>query len=151
ELMVQLWYPAARTAGLSRAPYISALAGRHLEATTAQVLHTTVPPGSFHALRTHSFQGAPVARPPRHAGWPVIVFSPGDGMARSALTDIAEDLAGHGFVVAGIDHTHDAGEVEFPGGRLETGVPIPPDHADEETLVRTADARFVLDRLARLD
>ena len=150
ELMVQLWYPAARTAGLPRAPYIPALSGRLLDAQTAQALATPVPAGTFHALRTHSFEGAPVARPAA-GGLPVILFSPGDGMDRSSLTGLAEDLAAHGFLVAGIDHTHDAGQVEFPGGRVEVAQPIPPESADQETLVRTADARFTLDRLSRLN
>jgi predicted dienelactone hydrolase len=150
ELMVQLWYPATRTAGFSRAPYIPARSGRLLDAQTAQALATPVPAGTFHALRTHSFEGAPVARPAA-GGLPVILFSPGDGMDRSSLTGLAEDLAGHGFLVAGIDHTHDAGQVEFPGGRVEVAQPIPPESADQETLVRTADARFTLDRLTRLD
>ncbi|MBB4943411.1 dienelactone hydrolase [Streptosporangium album] len=68
-----------------------------------------------------------------------------------SLTSLAEDLASHGFVVAGIDHTHDSGQVEFPGGRVEVAQSIPPDSADQETLVRTADARFVLDQIARLN
>jgi predicted dienelactone hydrolase len=150
ELMVQLWYPAARTAGFPRAPYIPALSGRLLDAQTAQALATPVPAGTFHALRTHAFEGAPVARPAA-GGLPVILFSPGDGMDRSSLTGLAEDLAAHGFLVAGIDHTHDAGQVEFPGGRVEVAQPIPPESADQETLVRAADARFTLDRLSRLN
>jgi predicted dienelactone hydrolase len=150
ELMVQLWYPAARTAGFARARYIPALAGQSLDAQTAQALNTPVPAGTFHALRTHAFEGAPVGHASK-AGWPVILFSPGDGMDRSSLTSVAEDLASHGFLVAGIDATHDSGQVEFPGGRVEVAQPIPPSSADQETLVRTADARFVLDQLTRLN
>lgn len=150
ELMVQLWYPAAHTAGLPRAPYMPARSGRLLDAQTTQALSTPVPAGTFHALRTHSYQGAPVARP-AGAGWPVVLFSPGDGMDRSSLTGLAEDLAGHGFLVAGIDDTHDSGQVEFPGGRVEVAQNLPPGSAYEETLVRTADARFVLDQLTRLN
>ncbi|MFB9837344.1 alpha/beta hydrolase family protein [Actinoallomurus acaciae] len=150
ELMVQLWYPAARSAGFPRARYIPALAGRLLDAQTAQALATSVPTGTFHGLRTHSYQDAPVARSAK-AGRPVILLSPGDGMDRSSLTSVAEDLASHGFLVAGIDHTHDSGQVEFPGGRVEVAQNIPPGSADEETLVRTADVRFVLDQLTRLN
>lgn len=150
ELMAQLWYPAAHTEGLHRARYIPALAGRSLDAQTSQALATPVPAGTFHALRTHSYQGAPVARPSR-SGWPVVLFSPGDGMDRSSLTGLAEDLASHGFVVVGIDDTHNSGQVEFPGGRVEVAQPIPPESADQDTLVRAADARFTLDQLTRLN
>ncbi|GAA3522946.1 hypothetical protein FHR32_007807 [Streptosporangium album] len=47
ELMVQLWYPAAHTAGFPRARYIPALAGRLLDAQTAQALGTSVPAGTL--------------------------------------------------------------------------------------------------------
>lgn len=150
ELMVQLWYPAAHTAGHPRARYMPALSGQLLDAQTAQQLTVPVPDGTFHALRTHSYQGAPIARPSED-GWPVILFSPGDGMDRSSLTGLAEELASRGFLVAGMDDTHDSGQVEFPGGRVEVAQPIPPDSADQETLVRTADARFTLDQIARLN
>jgi dienelactone hydrolase len=150
ELMAQIWYPAVRVYGSGRARYIPALAGRSLDTQTAQALGTSVPTGTFHGLSTHSHRDTPVART-GGAGWPVVVFSPGDGMDRSSLTGLAEDLASHGFVVVGIDHTHDAGQVEFPGGRVELAQPIPPASADQETLVRTADARFVLDQITRLN
>jgi predicted dienelactone hydrolase len=150
ELMVQLWYPAARTTGDLRARYIPAAAGALLDAQTAQALSTSVPAGTFHALRTNSFEGAPVARP-AGAGRPVVMFSPGDGMDRSSLTGLAEDLASHGFVVAGIDDTHGSGQVEFPGGRVEVAQPGVLERPDEDTLVRAADAGFVLDQLARLN
>jgi len=64
-----------------------------------------------------------------------------------------EELASHGYVVVTIDHTHDAGEVEFPDGRVET-LAVP--DVSEETIaraiaVRVADSRFVLDRLATVN
>lgn len=49
-----------------------------------------------------------------------------------------------------VDHTHDSGEVQFPDGRVETRS-LPPGADDAATLVRTADARFVVDQLACLN
>jgi hypothetical protein len=52
-----------------------------------------------------------------------------------------EDLTSRGYVVVTIDHTHDATEVEFPGGRVET-VTLPPDTEavnTEAVAVREAD------------
>lgn len=150
ELMTQLWYPARSTNRRPRARYMPALAGAHLDATTAQRMQVTVPPGTFHALRTNARQSAVIARPPA-SGWPVVVFSPGDGLDRSSTTAMAEELASHGYLVVGIDHTHDSSEVEFPGGRLEVRS-IPADTPqDAETEVRTADVSFVLDELTRLN
>ena len=58
-----------------------------------------------------------------------------------------EDLASRGYVVVTIDHTYEASEVEFPGGRLETA--SLPDGASLEKMLseRVSDVRFVLDQL----
>jgi hypothetical protein len=48
------------------------------------------------------------------------VLSPGFTNSRSALTALAEDLASHGYVVAGIDHTYESFATAFPDGRVST-------------------------------
>jgi hypothetical protein len=59
--------------------------------------------------------------------------------------------------VVTIDHIHDAGVVELPGGRVETiAVPPPPSQDDNQQTTkeidsRVADVRFVLDQLAVID
>ncbi len=47
-------------------------------------------------------------RPGVSAALPLIVLSPGFTMPRSTLTALAEDLASHGYVVAGVDHTYES-------------------------------------------
>ena len=49
-----------------------------------------------------------------------MVFSPGFTNPRSTLTALAEDLASHGYVVAGIDHTYESFGTAFPDGRVTT-------------------------------
>jgi hypothetical protein len=68
-----------------------------------------------------------------------------------------EDLASRGYLVVTIDHVHDAGVVELPGGRLETYA-VTPFTSDTELEVttkeinsRVADVRFVLGRLADIN
>jgi predicted dienelactone hydrolase len=65
-----------------------------------------------------------------------------------------EELASQGYIVVTIDHTHDAGDVEFPGGRVET-LFLPGEITDSVTAqalaVREADSRFVLDQLAAIN
>jgi hypothetical protein len=51
---------------------------------------------------------------------PLVVLSPGFTNSRSALTALAEDLASHGYVVAGIDHTYESFATAFPDGRVTT-------------------------------
>lgn len=101
---------------------------------------------------THAGASAPVSR---SAGrLPVVLFSPGFGAPRSVGTTVIEDLASRGYVVVSVDHTHEAAQVEFPGGRLarSTFPPQPTQDAMNKALeVRVADTRFVLDQLTRLD
>jgi predicted dienelactone hydrolase len=66
---------------------------------------------------------------------------------------LVEELASRGFVVVTVDHTYEAPEVEFPGGRVEVQAlpeldPLALSHAMIQTRVR--DTRFVLDQLTGL-
>ena len=145
ELMVQLWYPAQQERGHPAAPWISPGAVPHFEASW------NIPSGSVRLPTTSGRVGAPVRQ---QRPCPVLLFSPGYGMDRSAGTGLVEELASHGYLVVAIDHTYDASEVEFPGGRIETAL-LPADPSDRlvvaEAGVREADARFVLDRIEELN
>ncbi|BCJ39395.1 hypothetical protein GCM10010168_63570 [Actinoplanes ianthinogenes] len=146
EIMVQFWYPARDTRGYPAAPWLSPGAVPHF----AEVFG--FPADVVRSTTTHARTGAPVDR--AAGGRPVILYSPGLGGDRGTGTALVEELAAHGYIVVTIDHTHDATEVEFPGGRVETGA-IPPEIDDQviarATAVREADTRFVLDRLAVLN
>jgi dienelactone hydrolase len=143
ELMVQVWYPARDVRRFPRAPWVSP--------AFAALIN---PPGSGVELPlTHAHTGAPAAPGNR----PVVLYSPGFGVERTAGTALVEELASHGYIVVTIDHTHDSPLVEFPGGRVATSAVPPPtgEPGEEERLigkalaVRVADTRFVLDWLAR--
>lgn len=56
----------------------------------------------------------------RQRSHPLVVLSPGFTNSRSTLTALAEDLASHGYVVAGIDHTYESYATAFPDGRVTT-------------------------------
>ena len=94
------------------------------------------------------------AAPGRRAGgWPVVLFSTGYGVERQLYTGLVQDLASHGYVVAAIDHPHDAGIVSFPDGHtVSIGKVGESKNAISNALtVRIADTRYVLDTLRRLD
>ncbi|GHJ40224.1 hydrolase [Streptomyces sp. TS71-3] len=156
ELMTTIRYPARDAAAYPAAPHM--LPG---EAAGFAALNNLagIPADKvdWAATRTHAHQGAPVDE--RHAPYPVVLYSPGAGDPRSLGTVLCEDLASRGYVVVSVDHTYDAGAVEFPGGRVEKSV-LPagmakagddPDRfvelLEKVTAVRVADTRFVLDRL----
>lgn len=154
ELMVSVFYPARDAAAYPLAPQMTPAAAEHFDASLGTPVHQGlgVKPGAadWGATMTHSHQGAPVAAG-RH---PVVLYSPGLGDPRTLGTTFAEDLASRGYVVVTIDHTYDASEVEFPGGRVEP-FKLPLDGDPIATLkkvmsVRTTDTRFVLDRLTTL-
>ena len=142
ELMVSLWYPAAPTDG-RRAPYMTAAESELLLANAGV---TSVPPGALSTVQTNAVSEAPPAGRPR--GLPFVVLSPGFVHPRSALTALAEDLASHGYVVAGIDHTYESVATAFPDGRVTTCLARQARGRDRREKVvagRAADVGFVLD------
>jgi dienelactone hydrolase len=141
ELMVRLWYPAAR----SQAPRAGYLTPGHSGALVEQLnaaAGTDYPAGLL-TFPTHSRAGAP-ADGTRH---PIVLLSPGYGGNAGWHTGLAEELASRGYVVAAMDHTFDVAVVEFPDGRLE---PLATDEiadSDRSIATRAADTWFVLDEL----
>jgi predicted dienelactone hydrolase len=144
ELMVRLWYPDAQSRQPVAAyltPGVNSVFTDFLRAATGVDL-----PTNLLSFPTHSFQDPPALPDARR---PVVLFSHGFGVSAAINTALHEELASRGYVVAGIDHTFDAGAVEFPDGRVETQKPeLPIDDLLRET--RAADLRFVLDQLTAL-
>ena len=149
ELMVQVWYPAEPAPD---APW----------ATYRPSAGTPFKKQQLSLVRTRAITGAPVAR--TSAPLPIVIFCPAWQGGREQNTFQTEELASHGFVVAGIDHPYGTAAVAFPDGRiirsvlkgfldyssneaLENSVRI----ADEQVLMRARDAMFVLDQLNQLN
>jgi predicted dienelactone hydrolase len=144
ELMVSLWYPAERTHRYPSAPWLAPAAWARFEQDNQ------IPPGVLQVPLTHGAVGAPVDRD--RGGRPVVLYSPGFGSTRDSGTILVEELVSRGYIVATIDHTHDATAVEFPDGRVETrAIPETPGAIEQAVAVRVADTRFVLDTLSELN
>ncbi|MFF7993341.1 alpha/beta hydrolase family protein [Kitasatospora xanthocidica] len=141
ELRVRLWYPAARDTAGPRAPWMSEAETAHL-----QDAYFAVPGARLDWPTTHARPGAPADRTRRH---PLVLNSHGSGGDSAFNTALAEELASHGHIVAAVDHTFDAGEVEFPGPRLEVRDKARVQAMTDAEIVayRAADMRCVLDRL----
>ncbi|WIM99261.1 hydrolase [Actinoplanes oblitus] len=146
EIMIQIWYPARHARGCPPAPWLSPGAVPHFAEAFG------FPADVIRATTTHARVGTPADH--GRGARPVVLYSPGLGGDRGTSTALVEDLAAHGYIVVTIDHTHDASEVEFPGGRVEVSA-IPPEIDDQViaqvVAVREADTRFVLDQLAALN
>ena len=144
ELMVSLWYPAVLSDG-RRARYMTP-AESELQLTSRGI--TGIPPDTLSTVRTNAVSDArPTGRP---RSLPLVVLSPGFTNSRSTLTALAEDLASHGYVVAGIDHTYESHATAFPDGRVTTCLAREAprqDRKEEVAAGRAADVCFVLDEL----
>ena len=146
ELMVSLWYPATPSDG-RRARYMTP-AESELQLTSRGI--TGVPPDVLSTVRTNATVDATPAG--RQRSLPLIVLSPGFTNPRSTLTALAEDLASHGYVVAGIDHTYESFGTAFPDGRVTTCLARQaprrgPGFWEKVVAGRAADVGFVLNEL----
>jgi len=146
ELMVSLWYPAAPSDG-PRARYVTP-AESELQLTSRGI--TSIPPDTLSTVRTNAVSDA--AREGRPSSLPLVVLSPGFTNARSVLTALAEDLASHGYVAAGIDHTYESSATAFPDGRVTTCLAREaprrgPAFWEKVVTGRGADVSFVLNEL----
>ena len=146
ELMVSLWYPAsASAAGGRRARYMTAAES---ELVLAGAGVTGVPRDVLSTVRTNSVSDA--APDGDQGRLPLVVLSPGFLHPRSVLTGLAEDLASHGYVVAGIDHTYESYATTFPDGRVATCLAREAPRRDRPEKVvagRAADVSFVIGEL----
>ncbi len=146
ELMVSLWYPAVPSDG-RRAQYMTP-AESELQLTSRGI--TGLRPDVLSTTRTNAAVDATPGGTQR--SHPLVVLSPGFTNSRSALTALAEDLASHGYVVAGIDHTYESYGTAFPDGRVTTCLAREARQRDSgfmEKVVdgRAADVSFVLSEL----
>ena len=82
---------------------------------------------------------------------PLLIFSPGGGAPRFLYSTILEDLARKGYIIAAVDHPHDALVVEFPDGRAVIGLnkTLTRDEVELLVTVRAQDLSFVIDELSR--
>jgi predicted dienelactone hydrolase len=102
ELIVQIWYPANPS-------------NNHL-AAYQRLSETNLATSYRSVLWTNSRVDAPIAE--KSSPFPVLLFNHGWGGRRTQDTFLTEDLASHGYVVAAIDHTYNAGRVALPGDRI---------------------------------
>lgn len=143
ELKITLWYPAERRDG-PRAPYMTP---KESELVIRGSGFAGAPYDALSRTRTNAVRDAA----PAGRGLPLVLLSPGFTKPVSTLTALAEDLAGRGYVVAGIDHAYESHATTLPGGRvaecLACDADGDPGFGTRVVRVRAADVSFVLDRL----
>lgn len=162
-----IWYPAV--AGDSpRSTYIpsailDALAQQANPAAAALARQYSIDPSK---VTSHSFDGAPLPR--GRARYPVLLMKPGKGGLILQYAVLAEELASHGYIVAGSDSPYTSPVVVHADGRIAVrnarGAPSdsapgrqselapgqPNDLSVPVVQAWAADDSFMLDRLAML-
>lgn len=143
QLMVSLWYPAAK-AGTRAAPYVTPQ-----ESTLILKPYPNVPADALAKTRTYATLDAkPLTR---RQGLPLVLVSPGFSFPRATMTSLAEDLASKGYMVAAVEHTYESVATTFPDGRTTTCAACVGANTEEKGIAvaksRVKDLSFVLDRL----
>ncbi|MFG2649082.1 hydrolase [Streptomyces sp. NPDC048436] len=161
ELMISVWYPAARTSGKTGsrlAPYMTPGAAERWNATAPHGIPKDAI--DFAGIRTHAREGAPADTSGGRR--PVLVYAAGANDPRTWGTSAVEELASRGYVVVTIDHTYEAPGVEFPDGSVKDDAPLREalvEAQQDDSMpallkkvldIRVADSKFVLDRLGSL-
>ena len=120
EFMAQVWYPAAPGPTDEHAQWMPAIEF----AAPAIAEKLSLPAFALDHLqyvKANAYLEAPLLRD--NQGFPVLIFSHGwEGFKEQNIFQV-EELASHGYVVIGINHTYGAILTVFPDGRL-----FPVDH-----------------------
>jgi dienelactone hydrolase len=164
EMLVWIWYPSASPRSAPAAEYLPApwrLGISHLPSrrSASAILMDDFLTRDPAVVRTHSIIDPPVSS--EQAAFPVVIMRPGGSALTADLTSLAEDLASHGYIVVGFDAPRRSSAVVFPDGRVVERAPEydldeqPAGGAErlaEKLLIMwTADTRFVVDQLHRLN
>ncbi|RIX45717.1 hypothetical protein D3P08_26965 [Paenibacillus nanensis] len=120
ELMVQIWYPAQQTHPMGNRVSLFPKDRQHFEAyTKAYAEEMNLPAYMFDYwkyFQTNSYERTPIASSAKP--FPVVMISHGEGTGRLLHFSQAENLASHGYIVVGIDHTYSTLATAFPDGRV---------------------------------
>jgi dienelactone hydrolase len=143
EVIAQVWYPSDSDGG-STTPYVGT--------DTATSLMDGVPKAVFESyddIDTHSSDLSAVSED--RGRWPVLLFSPGLGVARQSYTALSVELASRGYVVVAISHPYDSPASQLLDGKVVSMTDASGAGAKEDQIdLRAVDSTFVLDRLHQL-
>lgn len=154
EIMITVWYPT-EPAHATISPY----APDYLMQSIKGLLKSfeTITPDDLNQLDSIYVHVTPDAPIVDQRSYPLIIFSHGYFGSRFYCSALCQELASHGYVVIGIDHTYDCGVTQVPDGRLISWKSLTDasyntdefyDSFVKRIEVRTADIKFVIDTVA---
>jgi dienelactone hydrolase len=161
ELLVWIWYPAARGQSTAVDDYLPGPMRTAIERGNGVLIGKFLT-RDLSKVRAHSLRDADVS--PQQGSYPVVMMRAGASLEVANYTTLAEDLASHGYVVVGFDAPYRSFVVVFPDGRVMLRTP---ENNPENCLGRTdlerercanrllnvwtSDMSFVLDQLEQLN
>jgi predicted dienelactone hydrolase len=157
ELAVWIWYPAARP-NQPAADYLPAAWRTALRDRQGTFMRSFFKRDPL-VVRTHSHSDAPLASEQRT--YPVLLLRSGGSALTTDFTTLAEDLASHGYVVAGFDAPRRSfvfveSKGHVIGRAAENNVENANGNLADPIVGRllkmwTADTKFLVDQLQRLN
>jgi Platelet-activating factor acetylhydrolase, isoform II len=160
RIQIQIWYPAAPHRTDRRAPWMPE-AKVYAPALSKYLRLPAFFLDHLNLVSTPAFLNAPIAEVTAQGdGYPVIIFSHGWNGFRAQSTGQMLELASHGYVVVGMQHTYGALITVFPDGKiaannpaaLPVGAPDPVYDLAARKLVNqwAEDLSFVLDYMGKV-
>jgi predicted dienelactone hydrolase len=118
NLLVTVWYPAEKMAGITRDRYWDR------KGVTGRAYSLNAGMGTFwyshlSLVKTNSYPGAPLS--PDQKNYPVILYSHSFYGLNTENTMLAEELASQGYLFVSIAHTYENIVSVFPNGEFTTG------------------------------
>jgi|SaaInlLV_10m_DNA_2_1039722.scaffolds.fasta_scaffold00006_43 dienelactone hydrolase len=108
DLMIQIWYPSDKKD--KHQTYLKYMAHKPRWPFPLR--------NNFKKIKTHTVENAKIST--KQSTFPVIIFSHGMGATKESYSIFLEELASHGFVIVGADHTHSCGLTILPDGQKIT-------------------------------
>ena len=119
QLAAWIWYPAAQSSSAAAdymPPQWRAARTQAMSPVFSQLINR-----DYSRVHTHSYAEAPMSM--QQAAYPVLLMRAGLAAETTDYTSLAEDLASHGYVVAGFDAPWRSSEVVFPDGKVALRLP----------------------------
>ena len=145
RFMIQVWYPSETSASHEKAPWM-ANAEIYAPAISKYIQKPSFFLDHLALVKVPAHQEADVAK--TDGGFPVILFSHGWNGFNAQNTSQALELASHGYVVVGVQHTYGAVITVFPDGTIAQNNPSALASDDTPTAEYEAIAHKLVDQWA---
>lgn len=120
ELMLHIWYPTSSLIKTAQTPYDRDAVENALDFIHQQSGMPLWLLGGLKKTKTYAIKNAAISL--NNAKYPMLILSHGAGPMIQQYTSLCEELASHGYIVVGINHSYMAPITRFPDGRVIKGL-----------------------------